>query len=71
MRDRGISCKGNMPSWCVTPAYTNTPEMMALTEKHHEKVQVVKNNLVRIIMGELIRENYGLNESGGWNEGKF
>ena len=50
----------------------NAPEMMALTEKQHEKVQVVKNNLARIIVGvrELIRENL-LNESGGWNEGKF
>ena len=32
--------KGNVPSSCVTPAYMNALETMALTEKQQEKVQV-------------------------------
>ena len=50
MGDRRISRKRNMLSSCVTPAYMNALETMALTEKQ-QKVQVCKNNLVRIIMG--------------------
>ena len=40
--DRRISRKpkGNVLSSCITPAYMNAPETMALTEKQHEKVQV-------------------------------
>ena len=33
-------CKGNVLSSCVTSAYMNALEMMALTEKQQEKVQV-------------------------------
>ena len=54
MGDRRISRKltGNVLSSCVTPAYTNGLETMALTEKQQEKVQVCKkNNLVNIIVG--------------------
>ena len=42
MGDRRISRKltGNVLSSCVTPAYTNGLETMALTEKQQEKVQV-------------------------------
>ena len=49
MKDEGImgdnkrisrKCKGNVLSVCVTPAYMNKLEMMALTEKQQEKVQV-------------------------------
>ena len=32
--------KGNMLSSCVTPAYLNALQTMALTEKQQEKVQV-------------------------------
>ena len=42
MGDRRLSRKhtGNVLSSCVTPAYTNALETMALTEKQQEKVQV-------------------------------
>ena len=40
-----------MLSSCVTPAFMNALETMALTEKQQEKVQVFENNLVRRIMG--------------------
>ena len=42
MVDRRISRKrkGYVLSSCVSPAYMNTLEMMALTEKQQEKVQV-------------------------------
>ena len=32
--------KGNVLSSCVTPAYTNALETMALTEKQQEKIPV-------------------------------
>ena len=41
-----------MISSYVTPAYWNALETMTLTEKQQEKVQVGKNNLVRIIVGD-------------------
>ena len=52
MGDRRISRKrkGNMLSPCITPAYTNALETMALTEKQ-QKVQICKNNLIRRIVG--------------------
>ena len=43
--------KGNMLSSCVTSAYTNVLETLALTEKQQEKVQVCETNLVRRILG--------------------
>ena len=54
MGDRHISRKrkGNVLSSCVTPAYINVLEAMALTKKQQEEIQVCKNNLVRIIVGD-------------------
>ena len=52
--DRRISQKrkGNVLSSCVTQAYINALETMALTEKQQENVQVrEKKNLVRILVG--------------------
>ena len=42
--DRDISRKrnGNVLSVCITPAYMNALETMALTEKQQEKSQVSK-----------------------------
>ena len=53
MGDRRLSRKRkvNVLSSCVTPAYMNALETMALTEKQHEKVHVRENNLVRRIVG--------------------
>ena len=42
--------KGNVLSSCVTPAYMNAPETVALTEKQQE-VQVCENNRVRRSVG--------------------
>ena len=49
MGDRRITRKrkGNVLSSCVTPAYMNALETMALTEKQQDNVQVCKNNLIR------------------------
>ena len=53
MGDRCISCKrkGKMLTSCVTPAYIYGLEMMVLTEKQQEKVQVFENNWKRRIRG--------------------
>ena len=42
MGDRRVSRKrkGNVLSSCVTPAYMNARETMALTEKQQDKVQI-------------------------------
>ena len=44
--DRRISRKrkGNVLNSCVTPAYINALETMALTEKQQEKVQVCEKH---------------------------
>ena len=53
MGDRRISrkLKGKMLSSCVTQAYMNALETMALTEKQQENVQFCENNMARIIVG--------------------
>ena len=53
VEDRRISRKrkGNVLSSCITLAYMNALETMALTEKQHGKVQVCEHNLIRIIVG--------------------
>ena len=61
MEDRRLSRKrkGNVLSSCVTPARMNALEMMALTEKQQEKVQVCKmlsSKTVRIIVGLKIHD---------------
>ena len=53
MADRRVSRQRHryVLSPCVMPTYMNGLETMALTEKKQKKVQVCKNNLVRIIVG--------------------
>ena len=62
MGDRRIlrGPKGNVLSSCVTPAYMNALETMALTEKQQEKVQVCEKKTWYGYWWELrdlIREN--------------
>ena len=53
MGDRRISCKrrGNMLNSCITSAFMNALDTMALTEKQAGKVQVCENNLIINIVG--------------------
>ena len=53
MGDRHISwkLKGNMLSSYITPAYLYGLEIMTMTEKQQEKLQVCENNWVRRIAG--------------------
>ena len=53
MGDRRISrrLEGNMLSSCVTPAYSNALETIALTEKRPEKVQVCEKQPGKTIVG--------------------
>ena len=72
--DRHISqkLKGKVLGSCITPAYLNGLETMAMTEKQQEKLQVCKNNQVRRIAGvkridkrrmEELTEEVGVRES--------
>ena len=53
MADRKISrkLKGNVLMLCVMPAYIYGLEMVALTERQQQRMQVCENNLVRRIAG--------------------
>ena len=74
MGDRHISrkLKGNILNSCITPAYLDGLEIMAMTEKQQERLQVCENNWVRRIVGvkridkrrmEEMREEVGMKES--------
>ena len=54
MADRKISrkLKGNILMSCVMPAYLYGLEMVALTERQQQRLQVCKNNWVRRIAGQ-------------------
>ena len=70
MGNRQISHKHerNVLSSCITPAYMNAPETMALTEKQQEKVQVCGKQPDKKILG-IKRDDK--RRIGGWSEGKF
>ena len=63
--------KGNILSSCVTPAYMNALETMALIEKfNRRRSRFAKTTMVRTIVGAKIRET-GLNAVEVLSEGKF
>ena len=51
--DRKISrkFKGKVLMWCITPAYLYSLEMVALTERQQQRLQVCETNCFRRVTG--------------------
>ena len=77
--DRKISrkFKGKVLMWCVTPAYLYSLEMVALTERQQQRLQVCETNCFRRVAGvkrvdrrrmDELREEIGVQISltGNW-----